>query len=145
MNSSAYVLADIVYRSVFTSLLALGLIYNLTLLRPAWQCKHGILMTCKKEKLSSMPSACGSVYVGNALLKNVCGQAITFLVLKYSFYSGSFLCFSSHSLLIQQPIEFQPFTSNVSHPPIKIARYSVWQLFQSLWTMCGVSCTQKLN
>lgn len=25
-----------------------------------------------------MPSACGSVYVGNALLKNVCGQATTF-------------------------------------------------------------------
>lgn len=35
-----------------------------------------------------MPSACGSVYVGNALLKNVCGQATTFLVLKYSFTLG---------------------------------------------------------
>lgn len=142
MNCLARVLTAIVYRSVFTSLLALSLIYNLTLLRPSWQCKHGILMTCKKEKLSYTPSACGSVYVGNALLKNVCGQAITFLVLRYPFYPGSFLCFSSHSRLIQQLIKFQLSTPT---PPIKIAWYTVWQPFWALWTMCGVPYTRQLN
>lgn len=142
MNSLTHVLAAKVYRSVFTSLLALSLIYNLPLLRPSWQCKHGILMTCKKVKLSYMPSPCGSVYVGNALLKNVCGQAITFLVLRYPFYSGSFLCFSSHSLLIQQLIKFQPFTPTI---PIKIAWYTVWQPFWALWTICGVPYTWQLN
>lgn len=140
MNCIAHVLAAKVYKSV--SVLALSLIYNFTLLRPSWQCKHGILMTCKKEKLSYMPSACGSVYVGNALLKNVCGQAITFLVLRYPFYSGSFLCFSSHSLLIQQLIKFQPFTPT---PPIKILWYTVWQPFGAPWTTCGVPFTRQLN
>lgn len=89
-----------------------------------------------------MPSACGSVYVGNALLKNVCGQAITFLVLRYPFYPGSFLCFSSHSRLIQQVIKFQLSTPT---PPIKIAWYTVWQPFWALWTMCGVPYTRQLN